>query len=475
MNRIFTILITGIFLTSFVFSQSVSAEEVPSWIKNNAGWWAEGAIDDTAFLQGIQFLIKEGIVSVEQESQSTPMRGGGFDDEINNESDSGNIHIISISKTLPDCGEYCYDPSSLLVIEGDLVIWVNESEFDQIITSGNPDDGFSGVFQSSVIAPGDDFEHLFDTLGEFDYYSITEPWMMGTIEVSSPPPIGNEDNSDDKESDNVSTNTASTSEDESNDYWNWNEVEITTLSQNNEHSKIYTKDFTKYVNVFGVNVFASESVSDSKLQHAANVLAQYLDNDKDGIADNRKVVDALVANNSWLYMFADEDEEENSNLSEENEENDDLFDSSCSLNLFAEETNPSDEFDASLEEVLHLITQCGYANAYPDVFGEEPGTEIANIMDNARGGHFENVPSSYPSGAWYVSEDSTCEYSCMITEYFYWSLTSILGAHAERWEDVANEWELNTESKVKSTDKEIYDLLTDPQYKLPTVLPNGNY
>jgi hypothetical protein len=38
--------------------------EIPSWIKNNAGWWADGAIDDNSFVQGIQFLIKEGIMSI---------------------------------------------------------------------------------------------------------------------------------------------------------------------------------------------------------------------------------------------------------------------------------------------------------------------------------------------------------------------------------------------------------------------------
>jgi len=42
----------------------VSSSEIPSWIKNNAGWWAEGAIDDNSFVQGIQFLIKEGIMSI---------------------------------------------------------------------------------------------------------------------------------------------------------------------------------------------------------------------------------------------------------------------------------------------------------------------------------------------------------------------------------------------------------------------------
>jgi hypothetical protein len=38
--------------------------EIPSWIKNNAGWWADGQIDDTAFVQGIQYLITNGILQV---------------------------------------------------------------------------------------------------------------------------------------------------------------------------------------------------------------------------------------------------------------------------------------------------------------------------------------------------------------------------------------------------------------------------
>ena len=37
---------------------------IPNWVKNNAGWWAEGQIPDSAFVQGIQFLIKEGIIVV---------------------------------------------------------------------------------------------------------------------------------------------------------------------------------------------------------------------------------------------------------------------------------------------------------------------------------------------------------------------------------------------------------------------------
>ena len=45
-------------------AESSESQEVPSWIKNNAGWWAEGQIDDETFVSGIQYLIKVGIIKV---------------------------------------------------------------------------------------------------------------------------------------------------------------------------------------------------------------------------------------------------------------------------------------------------------------------------------------------------------------------------------------------------------------------------
>jgi len=44
---------------------SSGSNEIPSWIKNNAGWWSDGSIDDNSFVQGIQYLIKEGIMKVQ--------------------------------------------------------------------------------------------------------------------------------------------------------------------------------------------------------------------------------------------------------------------------------------------------------------------------------------------------------------------------------------------------------------------------
>jgi len=39
-------------------------EQIPAWIKNNAAWWADGQIDDDTFIQGIEFLVEQGIIRV---------------------------------------------------------------------------------------------------------------------------------------------------------------------------------------------------------------------------------------------------------------------------------------------------------------------------------------------------------------------------------------------------------------------------
>lgn len=43
---------------------SDSADEIPLWIKTNAGWWADDQIDDETFVQGLEYLINNGILRV---------------------------------------------------------------------------------------------------------------------------------------------------------------------------------------------------------------------------------------------------------------------------------------------------------------------------------------------------------------------------------------------------------------------------
>jgi len=50
------------FLEDSKYKQKISQQKIPDWIRNNAAWWSSGQIDDNSFLQGIQWLIKEGII-----------------------------------------------------------------------------------------------------------------------------------------------------------------------------------------------------------------------------------------------------------------------------------------------------------------------------------------------------------------------------------------------------------------------------
>ena len=77
----------------------------------------------------------------------------------------------------------------------------------------------------------------------------------------------------------------------------------------------------------------------------------------------------------------------------------------------------------------------------------------------------------------YTYDDKTCDYSCQITEYTYWALTSILGGqnYPGRLDEIKQEWRLNTKEKVKNSDPIVFSLMTDPQFSLPTNIPDGKY
>jgi len=236
---------------------------------------------------------------------------------------------------------------------------------------------------------------------------------------------------------------------------------------------IFKKQFTQHIDVFGIHLFGTAKTPPEKLRHAAIVMAEYLDNDEDGKPDNPKVLSTMIKRDAFLMMT--ENERALDRLDH------DVFQDAGfhhGQGQFATETNPGGkQFDATLEEVLHLITHEGYANAYPKIFGERPGTQLAKCLDRARGGHFKRVPRRYPKGAWFTYDDRTCDYGCQCTEYLYWAITSVLGAQEakHRREDISHEWRLYNRELVRKRDPNIYKLITDPKYRLPTMLPDGVY
>ena len=69
----------GIISVSSSSSGDSKNEGIPNWIKNNAGWWSEGAISDNDFLKGIEYLVENGIISVSSSSDNETLEIGGVD------------------------------------------------------------------------------------------------------------------------------------------------------------------------------------------------------------------------------------------------------------------------------------------------------------------------------------------------------------------------------------------------------------
>ena len=228
----------------------------------------------------------------------------------------------------------------------------------------------------------------------------------------------------------------------------------------------------RHVDVFGVNVVALPGVSEDVLRHAAGVMAQYLDNDADGHPDAPAVVEAMRDAAATLVMAVDEEQLEESGIFESG-----LDRHYAVQDLYEGETGPLRRFDASLEEVHHLILDTGWGAVYPDRLGVGEGSDLTRAMDVARGGRFLEVPDRYPEEAWYHYDDETCGYDCMATEYAYWAHTSLLGAQADpdRCEEVAVEWRPCTADLLRTMDPLATALFADPELLLPTRLPDGEY
>ena len=44
-----------------IMTPNAFAENVPDWVKNTAGWWADDIISETEFVNAMEFLVKENI------------------------------------------------------------------------------------------------------------------------------------------------------------------------------------------------------------------------------------------------------------------------------------------------------------------------------------------------------------------------------------------------------------------------------
>src|SRR5215211_3987400 len=71
-----------------------------------------------------------------------------------------------------------FDPPQINVPTGSIVSWTNVDSIQHTVTSDE-----QGLFDAGPISPGDTFENVFDSAGEFGYHCAIHPFMTGLVMV----------------------------------------------------------------------------------------------------------------------------------------------------------------------------------------------------------------------------------------------------------------------------------------------------
>ncbi len=255
------------------------------------------------------------------------------------------------------------------------------------------------------------------------------------------------------------------------------------IVDNHPEHECLNLELNRFVDVFGVYVISHSSIPDEYILHTSKILAEYIDNDMDGVPDDMNVLTQLIERNYVMPVWTE-------TLREKTFESVRTY---CAgdIGFAASMYYRGDKWalngiiydgtwDGNLEEVWHVVSY-GWYLAYPEYFGDGYDTQsvLSYSMDLARGGRFKETPDIYPDDAWYSYYDPTCGYGCQIHEYFYWALMANLSAldpvYTDKCESSEDEWRICTQNELFEIDRSVYNLLNDERFKLPKNIPQGNY
>jgi plastocyanin len=108
------------------------------------------------------------------------------DKNMKKSSKEQNIVFIPMGSSVPGCEKTgkCFIPSILEITLGSTVTWKNQDTAAHTVTSGTPDSGPDGYFDSSMVLSDCKFSFRFNQKGEYSYFDMVHPWQVGTIIVS---------------------------------------------------------------------------------------------------------------------------------------------------------------------------------------------------------------------------------------------------------------------------------------------------
>ena len=86
----------------------------------------------------------------------------------------------------PGCettAEGCFSPNLIIINPNEIVTWKNTDTAAHTYTSGNSQSGFDGLFDSGLVMAGNTYSFTFEEAGNYDYFCMVHPWMVGSVMV----------------------------------------------------------------------------------------------------------------------------------------------------------------------------------------------------------------------------------------------------------------------------------------------------
>jgi len=283
------------------------------------------------------------------------------------------------------------------------------------------------------------------------------------------------------------------------------------------------KSCGKVARVFGVVVCvtpAAWAASPAKCSHIAGVLAQLLDNDADGKADDPPLVRYMAANHMSMWVPATESDNESGGPpigqmtgiwetilnscdtpTNRGASGTDRSTWAAAVGATPGATGCDPARDATMEEVFHLITE-GAAGLRPAIWGtskaSKAGAAAFALNGNCGWGYAGTYKNPSTPGACvgtYAYSDKTCDERCVVVEGVYWAVVTKMGGlyTTARASSVKQEWLLTVPDKGMAalpagvanaaTFEEgapalhalVTDITSDGHKWLPSIMPDGKY
>ena len=281
--------------------------------------------------------------------------------------------------------------------------------------------------------------------------------------------------------------------------------------------------FDRHADVFGLKVWAAPDVPGWALAYAASLVAEYLDADEDGAADDPKIVDALVRGDGRARdaaVLVCRGSIGTGRLK-------DLFWSVTRTHGQSRLDELNDrgvnEFQRVTMEESHHLYHRAAAEVYPQVFGGGRTSDLSLGIDQAYGDceyadacapncqHYDCVCEREQDGetcdgvgdyrctwiedscrgVYHYGEVLGCDTAvegggCQGSEGYYWPSTTLLGWHDDdaAYREIKNEWEVRTAAELATdpSTRLLYLLVSGQApsqavygYRNPSRLPDGKY